>query len=313
MPIFEPLLEETMAKVHKKNLNFTTDIGEALTNASVVFLSLPTPTKTWGENAGKAYDLSYTEKGITSIIEFYNQNPDKMSDNVVIVEKSTVPIGTATMLTRIINAVSIPENAKKYVVTSNPEFLAEGCAINDLMKPDRIILGVKEGQDFSKLKKLYDYTKDRIILTNQSSSELSKLVANCFLAQRVSSINSIAILCEEYEADVKEVKKCIAADTRIGDKFLNSSVGFGGSCFQKDILALIYLAEAKGLTDVANYWMAVIEMNDHRKKKFFQRVFTQLNSNLKGKKLAIFGTAFKKDTCDARESPAIMICRDFLI
>ena len=196
MPIFEPLLEETMAKVHKKNLNFTTDIGEALTNASVVFLSLPTPTKTWGENAGKAYDLSYTEKGITSIIEFYNQNPDKMSDNVVIVEKSTVPIGTATMLTRIINAVSIPENAKKYVVTSNPEFLAEGCAINDLMKPDRIILGVKEGQDFSKLKKLYDYTKDRIILTNQSSSELSKLVANCFLAQRVSSINSIAILCE---------------------------------------------------------------------------------------------------------------------
>lgn len=155
--------------------------------------------------------------------------------------------------------------------------------------------------------------KEKIIMTNQASSELSKLVANCFLAQRVSSINSIAILCEEYEADVKEVKKCIAADTRIGDKFLNSSVGFGGSCFKKDMLALIYLAELKGLHEVADYWMTVIEMNNHRKKKFFQRIFKALNSNLKKKKLFILGTAFKKDTNDARESPAVDICYDLLI
>lgn len=313
MPIFEPNLEETIAKVHKKNLTFSSEIDAALTKTSVIFLALPTPTKTEGENAGKAYDLSYTEKGVNNIIDFYNEHPDKIADRVVIVEKSTVPIGTSQMITNIIQSVAIPEIRDKFVVASNPEFLAEGSAINDLMKPDRVVLGVRENDDVSKLLQLYGYTKDRIIQTNQSSSELSKLVANCFLAQRVSSINSIAILCEEYQADVKEVKKCIAADTRIGDKFLNSSVGFGGSCFQKDILALIYLAESKGLTEVADYWNAVIKMNDHRKKKFFQRVFVQLNSNLKGKRLAIFGTAFKKDTSDARESPAINICRDFLI
>ena len=203
MPIFEPNLEETMSKVHNKNLTFSTDISFALTKASVVFLALPTPTKTWGENSGKAYDLSYTERGVSDIIEFYNQNPDKIQDKVVIVEKSTVPIGTAQMITRIIHAVSIPENKDKYVVASNPEFLAEGSAIKDLMTPDRVVLGVREEDDVSKLVQLYNYTKDRVIKTNQSSSELSKLVANCFLAQRVSSINSIAILCEEYQADVK--------------------------------------------------------------------------------------------------------------
>ena len=199
---------------------------------------------------------------MNDIIDFYNKNPDKIADKVVIVEKSTVPIGTAEMITRIINAVSIPENRDKYVVASNPEFLAEGSAIKDLMNPDRVVLGTREADDVSKLIQLYTYTKDKVIMTNQSSSELSKLVANCFLAQRVSSINSIAILCEEYSADVKEVKKCISADSRIGDKFLNSSIGFGGSCFQKDILALIYLAECKGLKKVANYWNAVIEMNE---------------------------------------------------
>lgn len=199
---------------------------------------------------------------MNDIIDFYNKNPDKIADKVVIVEKSTVPIGTAEMITRIINAVSIPENRDKYVVASNPEFLAEGSAIKDLMNPDRVVLGTRKADDVSKLIQLYTYTKDKVIMTNQSSSELSKLVANCFLAQRVSSINSIAILCEEYSADVKEVKKCISADSRIGDKFLNSSIGFGGSCFQKDILALIYLAECKGLKKVANYWNAVIEMNE---------------------------------------------------
>lgn len=199
---------------------------------------------------------------MNDIIDFYNKNPDKIADKVVIVEKSTVPIGTAEMITRIINAVSIPENRNKYVVASNPEFLAEGSAIKDLMNPDRVVLGTRKADDVSKLIQLYTYTKDKVIMTNQSSSELSKLVANCFLAQRVSSINSIAILCEEYSADVKEVKKCISADSRIGDKFLNSSIGFGGSCFQKDILALIYLAECKGLKKVANYWNAVIEMNE---------------------------------------------------
>ena len=220
------------------------------------------------------------------------------------------------MINKILVSISIPENRKKYIITSNPEFLAEGTAIKDLKCPDRVVLGVYDHSHYDKIEKLsnlYAYVGDRVIYTNSASSELSKLTANCFLAQRVSSINSIAIMCEEYDSDILEVKKCIASDTRIGDKFLNSSVGWGGSCFQKDILALVYLAELKGLTEVANYWNAVISMNNHRKKMFFRRVYNQLNSNLKGKKLAIFGTAFKKGTCDARESPAIDICKDLLI
>jgi UDPglucose 6-dehydrogenase len=191
-------------------------------------------------------------------------------------------------------------------VASNPEFLAEGTAVNDLMKPDRVIMGSMQGKDISKLANLFRYAGEKkLIFTNNASAELSKLAANCFLAQRVSSINSIAILCEEYESDVQEVKKCIASDTRIGDKFLNSSVGFGGSCFKKDILALIYLAESKGLEEVAEYWNQVIEMNSFRKKNFFLRVFKALNHNLVKKRLCIMGTAFKKDTNDPRESPAV--------
>ena len=187
------------------------------------------------------------------------------------------------------------------MVSSNPEFLAEGTAVRDLMKPDRVIIGSRAGDTIANLVNLYGYVAhEKIILTNQFSSELSKLVANCFLAQRVSSINSIAILCEEYEADVQEVRKCIAADSRIGDKFLNCSVGFGGSCFKKDILALIYLAEMRGLVEVAAYWDAVIQLNEYRKKNFFLRVFQSLNFNLKGKKVTLFGTAFKKDTNDPR-------------
>ena len=288
-----------MQKTNGINLNFTDYLSDALHGVSVIFLALPTPTKNFGEQKGKAYDLSYTENAIRSIVKFYNEN--QMLNNVILVEKSTVPIGTARMITDIIQAVSIKENISKYVVTSNPEFLAEGTAVKDLLKPDRVIIGSRQGDNIDNLVGLYGYVDNsKIILTNQHSSELSKLVANCFLAQRVSSINSIAILCEEYEADVKEVRKCIAADSRIGDKFLMSSVGFGGSCFKKDILALIYLAEMKGLAQVANYWDAVIQMNEYRKKNFFQRVFTSLNRNLKGKKICIFGTAFKKDTNDPR-------------
>ena len=288
-----------MQKTNGINLNFTDYLSDALHGVSVIFLALPTPTKNFGEQKGKAYDLSYTENAIRSIVKFYNEN--QMLNNVILVEKSTVPIGTARMITDIIQAVSIKENISKYVVTSNPEFLAEGTAVKDLLKPDRVIIGSRQGDNIDNLVGLYGYVDNsKIILTNQHSSELSKLVANCFLAQRVSSINSLAILCEEYEADVKEVRKCIAADSRIGDKFLMSSVGFGGSCFKKDILALIYLAEMKGLAQVANYWDAVIQMNEYRKKNFFQRVFTSLNRNLKGKKICIFGTAFKKDTNDPR-------------
>ena len=178
------------------------------------------------------------------------------------------------MISKIIAANSIPELKDRYIVTSNPEFLAEGSAINDLMKPDRVVIGCQdENAEIGKLLNLYNYTKNTIIRTNSSSSELSKLVANGFLAQRVSSINSIAILCEEYESDILEVRKCIGSDSRIGNNFLNSSVGFGGSCFQKDILALIYLAECAGLHEVARYWQAVIDMNNYRKRTFFQRIY----------------------------------------
>lgn len=248
MPIFEPNLDQMMKKVIGKNLEFTDDINIALEHPDILFLALPTPTKTEGENAGKAYDLFATETAIRNIVKFYNRNPSKLSNKMILVEKSTVPIGTSKMIETLISQVSIEQNKSKYVVASNPQFLAEGSAINDLMFPDRVILGEREGDNIENLVELYHYVdKSKIIMTNQASSQLSKLVANCFLAQRVSSINSISILCEEYSADVKEIKKCIAADTRIGDKFLNSSVGFGGSCFKKDMLALIYLAELKGL------------------------------------------------------------------
>ena len=232
---------------------------------------------------------------------------------VILVEKSTVPIGTAAMITDIIMAISIEENKSKYVVVSNPEFLAEGSAVKDIDNPDKVILGAKEGDNIDDVYNLYHYVgNEKIILTSSFSSELSKLVQNCFLAQRVSSINSIAILCEETEADVNEIKKCISRDSRIGDKYLNSSPGFGGSCFKKDILALIYLAEMKGKKEVANYWNAVIEINNYRKRTFFLNMFKAMNYNLKNKKLAIFGVAFKKDTNDARESAAINICHFLL-
>lgn len=301
-----------MQKTIDNNLRFTTDIAEALDDASVIFLALPTPTKNFGYQQGKAYDLSYTEVGIRSIVDFFNKNG--MKNDVIIVEKSTVPIGTSEMLTQLINANSVEANRNRYTIASNPEFLAEGTAVADLMKPDRVILGSKKDANIEKLTNLFKFVgEDRLIFTLNASAELSKLTANCFLAQRVSSINSIAILCEEYGSDIKEVKRGIASDTRIGDKFLNSSVGFGGSCFKKDILALIYLAEYKGLTEVAEYWHQVIAMNEFRKKNFFLRIYNSLNQNLKGKKICVFGTAFKKDTNDPRESPAVEICNYMLL
>lgn len=232
-----------------------------------------------------------------------------MKNEVILVQKSTVPIGTAEMITKIIHEMSVAENVNKYIVTSNPEFLAEGRAVIDLMDPDRVVIGHRKEENVDKLVGLYHYVpKEKIILTNQHSSELSKLVNNCFLSQRISSINSIAILCEEYEADVKQIKTCVSSDSRIGNKFLESSVGFGGSCFKKDVLALIYLAQLKGLQEVAEYWRAVINLNEYRKKKFFERIFQTLNYTIKNKKICILGTAFKKDTNDPRQSPAIVIC-----
>lgn len=303
---YDSLFTQTLQAVRQKNLVFTHNLAESLEHADIVFLALPTPTKTEGENAGMAYDLSEIEDAVVKTVKFYNQNPSSMKDRVIIVEKSTVPIGTASMLNRIIQSNSNKELKGRYLIVSNPEFIAEGSPISELLKPDRVVIGCREqNADVSNLEALYHFAKDRIIKTNASSSELSKLVANCFLAQRISSINSISIFCEQYEADVKEVKTCIAADTRIGKKFLNSGVGFGGNSFKRDILALIYLAQCKQLHEVAKHWNSVLQMNQYRQKTFFQRVFNELNTNLKSKKLAIFGTAYKNKCPDARESPAI--------
>jgi len=308
LPIYEPGLDEIVQSARGKNLFFSADVDSAIREADMIFISVNTPTKTYGVGAGRAADLRYIEKCARKIAEV--SEGDK-----IVVEKSTLPVRTAESLKRILES-----NAKgrKFQILSNPEFLAEGTAIADLENPDRVLIGgdqTPEGKAaIQKLVEVYAawVPGENILTTNVWSSELSKLTANAFLAQRISSINAISALCEATEANVDEVAHAIGKDSRIGPKFLKSSIGFGGSCFQKDILNLVYLCEHFGLPDVAAYWNGVIEMNDYQKHRFARKVVGTLFNTVSDKKIAVLGFAFKKDTNDTRESAAIYICRDLL-
>lgn len=308
LPIFEPGLDEVVKTARGTNLFFSTEVDEAIAAADMIFVSVNTPTKTYGVGAGRAADLKYIElcaRRIASVA----------TGKKIVVEKSTLPVRTAESLKKVLAANS---SGAEFQVLSNPEFLAEGTAMTDLDNPDRVLIGgetTPEGITAAEtLASVYAQwvPRDRIITTNLWSSELSKLVANAFLAQRISSINAISALCETTGADVDEVGFAIGQDSRIGGKFLKASVGFGGSCFQKDILNLVYLCEHFGLPEVAAYWEQVVIMNDWQKRRFSNQVVGRLFNTVAGKKIAVLGFAFKKDTNDTRESAAIYVCRDLL-
>jgi UDPglucose 6-dehydrogenase len=308
IPIYEPGLEEIVKQVRGKNLFFTTDITEGIKRADIIFVSVNTPTKTFGEGAGMASDLQFWEKTAHTII-------DNANSNKIIVEKSTLPVRTAEAMERILKASN---RGIKFEVVSNPEFLAEGSAVRDLLDPDRVLIGAhqtSEGREAEKeIVDLYAHwvPRENIITTNLWSSELSKLVANAFLAQRISSINAVSALCEKTDADISEIAYAVGSDSRIGRKFLNASVGFGGSCFKKDILNLVYICRSYGLTEAADYWEMVVSMNEHQKSRFVQRIVKEMFNTVAGKKIALLGFAFKANTGDTRESPAIDITKKLL-
>ena len=305
LPIFEPGLLEVVQQTRGKNLFFHTDIAGAIAEADIIFVSVNTPTKKFGEGAGKAADMQYWEKTARDIL----QNCRK--PEVIVVEKSTLPVRTAEAMARILESGN---SSTRFSVVSNPEFLAEGTAIQDLANPDRVLIGGEENENGHKAAKtvaeLYAHwvPRERILLTSVWSSELSKLVANAMLAQRISSVNSISALCERTEADITEVSRAIGMDTRIGAKFLQASVGFGGSCFRKDILHLSYLCEYYGLPEVADYWASVVRINEWQTDRFFQNILHELFNTLAGKTITMLGFAFKQDTGDTRDSPAIPLC-----
>lgn len=303
LPIYEPGLDTIVAQARGRNLFFSTDIDKAIDEAQMIFISVNTPTKTYGSGKGMAADLKFIELCARQIAAV-------AKDDKIVVEKSTLPVRTAEALKSILDHTG---NGVQFQILSNPEFLAEGTAVADLLNPDRVLIGGDtdvEGQEA--IQSLVDVyanwiSKDRILTTNVWSSELSKLTANAFLAQRVSSINAMSELCEKTGADVNEVAKAIGMDSRIGSKFLKASVGFGGSCFQKDILNLVYIAKSYGLHQVADYWEQVIIMNDHQKNRFAANIVRTLYNTVSGKKIAFLGWAFKKDTNDTRESAAIYV------
>ena len=304
LPVYEPGLEEIVSQNRNKNLFFSTEVDEKIREADVIFISVNTPTKDYGSGSGQAADLRFVESCARGIAKA--GGGDK-----IVVEKSTVPVRTAQMVKEILDSSN---NGYSYQVISNPEFLAEGTAMTDLENPDRVLIGGElsdAGQEaVGKVVSIYNQwvPSERIITTNLWSSELSKLTANAFLAQRISSINAISALCEATEANVDEVAKAIGTDSRIGPKFLKSSIGFGGSCFQKDILNLCYLCRHFDLPLVAEYWEQVIRMNEYQKERFVSRLLDSMFNTVSGKRIAVLGYAFKKDTNDARESPAIGIC-----
>lgn len=310
LPVFEPGLDDVVKAARGRNLFFTTDKNKAIKEADIIFVSVGTPTKTYGAGAGKAADLKYIELCARDIAEH-------SEGSKIVVEKSTLPVRTAEGLKTVLEANS--RDGIDFQVLSNPEFLAEGTAVEDLTDPDRVLIGGAEDTEAGRaaIQTLVDVyanwvSRDRILTTNLWSSELSKLVANAFLAQRISSINSISALCERTGANVDQVSFAIGTDSRIGPKFLKASVGFGGSCFQKDILNLVYLCEHFGLPDVAAYWEQVIIMNDWQKSRFSQKIVSTLFNTVNGKRIAMLGFAFKKDTNDTRETAAMYVGRDLL-
>uniref|UniRef100_A0A6V2B2U2 UDP-glucose 6-dehydrogenase n=2 Tax=Ditylum brightwellii TaxID=49249 RepID=A0A6V2B2U2_9STRA len=309
LPIYEPGLPEVVDECRGKNLFFSTNIDEEIAKADIVFISVNTPTKTQGIGAGRAANIKNCELCARKISEV-------STSNKIVVEKSTVPVRTAEAVRRIL---SCNDKGLDFQVLSNPEFLAEGTAIGDLMKPDRVLIGGQQTPEGLKaaetLASVYAnwVPREQVLTTNLWSSELSKLVANAFLAQRVSSINSISALCESTGADVSEISRAVGMDDRIGKRFLQASVGFGGSCFQKDILNLVYLCETYGLHECAEYWNQVIVMNDYQKKRFSEKMVGKMFNTVTGKKVSILGFAFKKDTGDVRETPSMFVVRDLLL
>ena len=303
IPIYEPDLSQIVADVRGRNLFFSTDIEKSIDEAEMIFISVNTPTKTYGEGKGMAADLKYIELSARQIARV------SITDKII-VEKSTLPVRTAEAIKNILDNVG---NGVKFQILSNPEFLAEGSAIENLLNPDRVLIGgeqTKEGKKaIDTLVDIYSewIPKERLLTTNVWSSELSKLTANAFLAQRISSINAMSELCEKTGADIDEVALAIGSDSRIGPKFLKASVGFGGSCFQKDILNLVYIARSYGLHEVADYWEQVIIMNKHQRNRFSRRIVKTLFNTVSGKKITFLGWAFKKDTNDTRESAAIYV------
>ena len=303
LPIYEPGLKEIVGANRGKNLFFSTEVDKAIDEAEIIFISVNTPTKTYGKGKGQAADLKFVELCARNIAKV--AKTDK-----IVVEKSTLPVRTASAIKSILENTG---NNVNFEILSNPEFLAEGTAVEDLLNADRVLIGGddtptgKAAKDT--LSSIYAHwlPKERILQTNVWSSELSKLVANAFLAQRVSSINAISALCERTDANIAEVSRAIGTDSRIGSKFLSASVGFGGSCFQKDILNLVYIARSFGLQEVADYWEQVIIMNDYQKKRFADHIISTLYNTVSGKKIAFYGWAFKKDTNDTRESAAIYV------
>jgi UDPglucose 6-dehydrogenase len=308
LPVYEPGLAEVVKIARNRNLFFTTDIPAAIRNADIIFISVNTPTKTYGIGKGMAADLKYVELCARQIAKFAESNK-------IVVEKSTLPVRTAESIKTILNNNS---GGLQFQVLSNPEFLAEGTAIEDLHHPDRVLIGGSQTPEglaaIEILTSVYArwIPRERIIQTNVWSSELSKLTANAFLAQRISSINALSALCERTGADVDEIARAIGTDSRIGPKFLKSSVGFGGSCFQKDILNLVYLCRHFNLPEVADYWEQVVKMNDFQKRRFADQIIETLFNTVSGKKIAILGWAFKKDTNDTRESAAIYVAWELL-
>ncbi len=305
LPVYEPGLDKVVMEARGRNLFFSTEVDRAIDEADLIFISVNTPTKTYGAGKGMAADLKYIELCARQIARV--AKTDK-----IVVEKSTLPVRTAEALKSILDNTG---NGVKFQILSNPEFLAEGTAVQDLHSPDRVLIGGVEKEAVDALVDIYANWVDRskILTTNVWSSELSKLTANAFLAQRVSSINAISELCEKTGADVNEVARAIGMDTRIGAKFLKASVGFGGSCFQKDILNLVYIAKSYGLNEVADYWEQVIILNDHQKHRFAKNIVKTLYNTVSGKKIAMLGWAFKKDTNDTRESAAIDIAKDLVM
>lgn len=308
LPVYEPGLDKVVGEARGRNLFFSTQVDAAIQEAEMVFISVNTPTKTYGEGKGQAADLKWIELCARQIAAASD------SDKIV-VEKSTLPVRTAEAVKDILSNTG---NGVKFQILSNPEFLAEGTAVEDLQQADRVLIGGEnspEGKEaIQALVDIYAHwiPRERILTTNVWSSELSKLTANAVLAQRVSSINALSELCEVTEADISEVARAIGADSRIGGKFLKASVGFGGSCFQKDILNLVYISRSYGLTEVADYWEQVIKMNDHQKGRFARKIVKSLYNTVSGKKIAFLGWAFKKDTNDTRESAAIYVADQLL-
>jgi UDPglucose 6-dehydrogenase len=308
LPIFEPGLAEVVRSVRDKNLFFAADIPAAIRAADIIFVSVNTPTKSFGLGAGMASDLQFWEETARQIVAHAGSAK-------IIVEKSTLPVRTAEAMERIVQANN---QGLHFEVVSNPEFLAEGSAIRDLLEPDRVLIGchptASGRQAAAEIAAIYAHwvPAERIVTSSLWSAELSKLVANAFLAQRISSINAISALCEKTDADVSEIAAAVGSDHRIGARFLRAGVGFGGSCFKKDILNLVYIARSYGLNEVADYWAAVVRLNEYQQERFVKKILSEMFHTVVGKKIALFGFAFKADTGDTRESPANYIARKLL-